>query len=124
MAHPLNTLMRMRTTVAIAAVVLLAACRGERVPRDYQNTPPAAAHPQDRLRVPVRLVFFGTPEFAVPSLEAVARAHDVALVVAQPDKPAGRGMKLQAPAVAVKARELGLPLAQPAKIRNEEFLSQ
>jgi len=72
----------------------------------------------------VRVVFFGTPEFAVPSLEAVARAHDVALVVAQPDKPAGRGMKLQAPAVAVKARELGLPLAQPAKIRNEEFLSQ
>jgi methionyl-tRNA formyltransferase len=72
----------------------------------------------------VRLVFFGTPEFVVPSLEAVARAHDVALVVAQPDKPAGRGMKLQAPAVAVKAGELGLPLAQPAKIRNEEFLSQ
>jgi methionyl-tRNA formyltransferase len=72
----------------------------------------------------VRLVFFGTPEFAVPSLEAVVRAHDVVLVVAQPDKPAGRGMKLQAPAVAVKARELGLPLAQPPKIRNEEFLSQ
>jgi methionyl-tRNA formyltransferase len=72
----------------------------------------------------VRLVFFGTPEFAVPSLEAVAHAHDVVLVVAQPDKPAGRGMKLQAPAIAVKARELGLPLAQPPKIRNEEFLSQ
>jgi methionyl-tRNA formyltransferase len=72
----------------------------------------------------VRLVFFGTPEFAVPSLEAVARAHDVVLVVAQPDKPAGRGMKLQAPAVAVKARELGLPLAQPPKIRSDEFLSQ
>jgi methionyl-tRNA formyltransferase len=72
----------------------------------------------------VRLVFFGTPEFAVPSLEAVAQTHDVVLVVAQPDKPAGRGMKLQAPAVAVKARELGLPLAQPPKIRNEEFLSQ
>lgn len=72
----------------------------------------------------MRLVFFATPEFAVPSLEAVARAHDVALVVAQPDKRAGRGMKLQAPAVAVKARELGLPLAQPPKIRNEEFLAQ
>ena len=70
----------------------------------------------------MRLVFFGTPEFAVPTLEALAREHDVALVVAQPDKPAGRGMKMQAPAVAVKARQLGLPLAQPPKIRNAEFL--
>ena len=72
----------------------------------------------------MRLVFFGTPEFAVPTLDAIAREHEVALVVAQPDKPAGRGMKMHAPAVAVRARELGLPLLQPAKIRNEEFLSE
>jgi methionyl-tRNA formyltransferase len=71
----------------------------------------------------LRLVFFGTPEFAVPTLEALAREHEIALVVAQPDKPAGRGMKMHAPAVAVKARELGLPLAQPPKIRNAEFLA-
>ena len=71
----------------------------------------------------MRLIFFGTPEFAVPSLEALSREHDIALVVAQPDKPAGRGMKMQAPAVAVKARQLGLPLAQPPKIRNPEFLA-
>jgi methionyl-tRNA formyltransferase len=70
----------------------------------------------------LRLVFFGTPQFAVPSLERLSREHDIALVVAQPDKPAGRGMKMQAPAIAVKARELGLPLAQPAKIRDAEFL--
>lgn len=70
----------------------------------------------------MRLVFFGTPEFAVLALEELAREHDLALVVAQPDKPAGRGMKMQAPAVAVKARQLGLPLAQPAKIRGAEFL--
>lgn len=70
----------------------------------------------------MRLVFFGTPEFAVPSLEALAREHDVALVVAQPDKPAGRGMKLHAPAVAVRARQLGMSLAQPPKIRSAEFL--
>jgi methionyl-tRNA formyltransferase len=70
----------------------------------------------------VRLIFFGTPQFAVPSLDALARAHEVALVVAQPDKPAGRGMKMQAPAVALRARELGLPLAQPAKIRDVAFL--
>jgi methionyl-tRNA formyltransferase len=72
----------------------------------------------------MRLLFFGTPEFAVPSLDAVAQEHEIALVVAQPDKPAGRGMKMQAPPVAVRARELGLPLLQPARIRNEEFLAE
>ena len=71
----------------------------------------------------MRLVFFGTPEFAVPTLEALAREHEIALVVAQPDKPAGRGMKMQAPAVAVQARAMGLPLAQPPRIRNDEFLA-
>ena len=70
----------------------------------------------------MRLVFFGTPDFAVPTLASLAREHEVALVVAQPDKPAGRGMKLQAPPVVVKARELGLAVAQPPKIRNPEFL--
>jgi methionyl-tRNA formyltransferase len=72
----------------------------------------------------VRIVFFGTPEFAVPSLDAIASEHEVVLVVAQPDKPAGRGMKMQAPAVAVRARELGLPSLQPPKIRSEEFLGE
>lgn len=72
----------------------------------------------------MRIVFFGTPEFAVPSLDAIAKEHDVVLVVAQPDKPAGRGMKMHAPAVAVRARELGLPLLQPPKVRNEEFLAE
>jgi methionyl-tRNA formyltransferase len=66
----------------------------------------------------LRIVFLGTPEFAVPTLEALAREHEIALVVAQPDKPAGRGMKMQSPAVAVKARELGIPLIQPPKIRE------
>jgi methionyl-tRNA formyltransferase len=74
-------------------------------------------------RATLRLVFFGTPEFAVPTLEALAREHEIALVVAQPDKPAGRGMKMQAPAIAVRAREMGLPLAQPSRIRNDEFLA-
>jgi methionyl-tRNA formyltransferase len=70
----------------------------------------------------LRVVFFGTPEFAVPTLEAVAREHQVALVVAQPDKPAGRGMKLQRPAVVEKAGELGLEVSQPAKVRDPGFL--
>ena len=47
----------------------------------------------------MRVVFMGSPEFAVPCLHALARTHDVALVVSQPDKPAGRGGQLAAPAV-------------------------
>ena len=66
----------------------------------------------------MRLVFLGTPEFAVPTLEALANEHEIALVVAQPDKPSGRGMKMHAPAVAVKAKELGIQLIQPPKIRE------
>lgn len=66
----------------------------------------------------MRLVFLGTPVFAVPTLEALANEHEIALVVAQPDKPSGRGMKVHAPAVAVKAKELGIPLIQPPKIRE------
>ena len=66
----------------------------------------------------MRILFLGTPQFAVPTLDAVAREHEIVLVVAQPDKPSGRGMQLHAPPVAVRAKELGLPLAQPAKIRE------
>ena len=70
----------------------------------------------------MRIAFFGTPEFAVPTLNAVVAAHEVVLVVAQPDRPAGRGMKLQKPPVAARAIELGLPLVQPLKIRTDDFL--
>ena len=63
----------------------------------------------------------GSPEFAVPTLRALAKAHDVALVVSQPDKPAGRGGQLTAPAVAVAAKELGLPLIQPRSARTGEL---
>ncbi|HEV8659535.1 MAG TPA: methionyl-tRNA formyltransferase [Thermoanaerobaculia bacterium] len=72
----------------------------------------------------MRVVFFGTPDFAVPTLEALAREHAIALVVAQPDKPAGRGMKMQEPPVVTKARALGLEISQPPKIRDEEFLQR
>jgi methionyl-tRNA formyltransferase len=72
----------------------------------------------------VRILFLGTPQFAVPTLDALAGAHEIALVVAQPDKPAGRGMKMHAPEVAVRARALGLPLAQPPKVRDAAFLER
>ncbi len=71
----------------------------------------------------VRLVFCGTPEFAVRTLEAVlAAGHEVALVVTQPDRAAGRGLDLIAPAVKRLAMERRLPLVQPERIRkNEDF---
>ncbi len=65
-----------------------------------------------------RVAFFGSPEFALPVLMAICDHFEVVLVVTQPDKPSGRGMKLGPPAVAAKASELGLKLSQPAKLKN------
>lgn len=72
----------------------------------------------------MRILFFGTPDFAVPSLEALVREHEIALVVTQPDRPAGRGMKLTPPPVAERARQFGFEIAQPAKIRDATFLKR
>jgi methionyl-tRNA formyltransferase len=71
----------------------------------------------------VKLVFCGTPKFAVGTLEAVVAAgHEVALVVTQPDRAAGRGMQVQVGAVHEAAVRLGLEVLQPEKIKkNEEF---
>jgi len=69
----------------------------------------------------MRVAFMGSPEFAVPCLRSVAAAHDVVVVVSQPDKPAGRGGELRAPAVKVAAQELGLPIIQPKSARNGEL---
>ena len=66
----------------------------------------------------LRAVFMGSPDFAVPSLEAVARRCDLRAVVSQPDRPAGRGRKLKPPAVKVAAEALGLPVLQPTKVRK------
>jgi methionyl-tRNA formyltransferase len=68
-----------------------------------------------------RALFFGSPAFAVPSLDALHALGDVVAVVCQPDKPAGRGLALTAPATKVRASELGLPVVQPAKLRTGEF---
>ena len=66
----------------------------------------------------LRAAFMGSPDFAVPSLEATARVCDVPLVISQPDRRAGRGRKLVAPPVKVAAERLGLPVAQPRKLRT------
>jgi methionyl-tRNA formyltransferase len=69
----------------------------------------------------VRTIFFGSPEFAVPCLEALHEISEVAAVVCQPDKPAGRGLSLRAPAVKLRALELGLDVLQPTKVRSSEL---
>jgi methionyl-tRNA formyltransferase len=69
----------------------------------------------------VRVVFMGSPEFAVPCLRALHTHHEVALVVSQPDKPAGRGGQLTAPAVKLAAQALGLPVIQPRSAKTGEL---
>ncbi|MGQ9684843.1 MAG: methionyl-tRNA formyltransferase [Thiobacillaceae bacterium] len=68
----------------------------------------------------MRLAFAGTPEFAAVALEALhAAGHDIALVLTQPDRAAGRGMKLKPSPVKTLARELGLPVYQPEDLKSE-----
>jgi methionyl-tRNA formyltransferase len=71
----------------------------------------------------LRVAFFGTPAFAVPTLEALrASRHVVAGVVTQPDRPRGRGHKTSSAPVKAAATAAGLPLLQPARLRDEGFL--
>lgn len=70
----------------------------------------------------MKVVFFGTSEFAVPALRAIA--EHVVLVVSQPDRPSGRGMKLMPSAMKKAAEELGIPVATPEKARDLEFVAQ
>jgi methionyl-tRNA formyltransferase len=69
----------------------------------------------------VRVVFMGSPEFAVPCLRALCEHHEVALVVSQPDKPAGRGGQIAAPTVKRAALELGVPVIQPRSAKTGEL---
>ncbi len=72
----------------------------------------------------LRIVFMGTPEFAVPSLKALVEGgYNIVSVVTTPDKPAGRGRQLHESDVKIAARELGLPILQPEKLRDEEFVA-
>ncbi len=74
--------------------------------------------------MPLRAAFMGSPEFAVPSLRAVAEVCDLRVVVCQPDRPAGRGRKLVAPAVKTAALALGVPVLQPVKVRDGVLAGQ
>jgi methionyl-tRNA formyltransferase len=73
----------------------------------------------------MRVVFMGTPAFAVPSLDALARAgHELVAVVAQPDRPAGRGQALREPATKAWARAHGVPVLQPEKVRDGKLAAE
>src|SRR6187402_3471340 len=75
--------------------------------------------------MPLRLIFMGTPEFAVPTLlELVAHGHEIAAVYARAAKPAGRGMKLQLSPVEQEARRLGIPVLTPATLKTPEALDE
>src|SRR5258708_251272 len=75
--------------------------------------------------MPLRLIFMGTPDFAVPTLlELVAHGHEIAAVYTRAAKPAGRGMKLQLSPVEQEARRLGLPVLTPTTLKTPEALEQ
>ena len=71
-----------------------------------------------------RVVFLGTPAFAVPSLAALARTEEVTLVVTNPDRPAGRGQALTIPPVKAEAERLGIPVYQPEKARHPDSVAR
>ena len=72
----------------------------------------------------MKVVYMGTPDFAVPALRALAAAHEVAAVFTQPDKPVGRKQILTPPDVKVCAQELGIPVLQPSSLKTEEAFMQ
>ncbi|MDE2801354.1 MAG: formyltransferase family protein, partial [Chloroflexota bacterium] len=73
----------------------------------------------------MRIVFLGTPDYAVPVLSSLFDAgYEVAAVVTQPDRPAGRGRALTSPPVAVWARERGISVLQPPSLRPPEVAGQ
>ena len=75
----------------------------------------------------MNVVFMGTPDFAVPSLKAIAQHHNVLAVFTQPDKPVGRKMVMTPPDVKVCAKELSIPVYQPVKLRegdNESIIRE
>nr|WP_255727079.1 methionyl-tRNA formyltransferase [Dyadobacter sp. CY347] len=77
------------------------------------------------MSTPLRIIFMGTPEFAVPSLKSLVESNsNVVAVITVPDKPAGRGQKQTASPVKIYAEAQGIPVLQPEKLKNPEFLEE
>ena len=74
--------------------------------------------------MPVRIVFMGSPEFAVPVLRKLSAQYPVVGVVTQPDRPAGRGRVLTPPPIKILANELNLPIIQPRRLSESDALEQ
>jgi methionyl-tRNA formyltransferase len=75
------------------------------------------------MSTPLRIIFMGTPEFAVPTLQALLDSpDDVVTVICQPDRKKGRGKKMSPPPVKVLAEQAGIPVLQPTAIRTDDFL--
>jgi methionyl-tRNA formyltransferase len=70
----------------------------------------------------MRIVFMGSPDFAVPALRAIHQRFNLVGVVSQPDRPGGRGRKLRAPPIKVISQELGVPILQPETLKNQAVL--
>src|SRR5689334_1633672 len=94
--------------------------RGHRLVRRPSDPRPRGPIP------PMKLVFAGTPEVAVPALDALIASgrHQVAAVVTRPDAPAGRGRRLVASPVAERAEEAGIEVLKPERPRDPEFLER
>src|SRR5437868_4596096 len=92
--------------------------RARRRGRSERRTPNAER------RTPMKVLFFGTSDFAVPTLEALIASgkHEVLAVVTQPDRPHGRGLQLAVSPVKKAAEAFGLPIFQPRRVRSEQFL--
>ena len=73
----------------------------------------------------MRIIYFGTPEFAASQLEAIISAgYEVAAVVTVPDKPAGRGKKIQSSDVKLMALKYNIPLMQPVSLKSPDFIEE
>jgi methionyl-tRNA formyltransferase len=71
---------------------------------------------------PLRIIYFGTPEFAVPGLRAlIASPHDVVALVSQPDRPKGRGQRLRSTMTKLAAEAAGIPVLQPTRLKDDAF---
>ena len=93
--------------------------------RTHGRPPPPRRGPPPKKEHPLRIVFAGTPQAAVPSLTALlASAHEVAAVITRPDAPVGRGRTLQGSPIADVAREAGLELLQPRTSRDPDLLER
>ena len=69
----------------------------------------------------MKILFYGTPEFALPALDALLDRHQVVAVVTQPDRPAGRGQRVTASPVKRRAEGAGIPVLQPARLRDAHW---